>query len=228
MKRKCPPKRTVDVIINGHNYRPQTKFGARSYFQKRVSRILFTGGGCLLLGGGAWSGGGVPAPGGVCSGGAWSRGCLLGWVPGLGGLLPGGPGYCCGRYASYWNAFLFVFVKERSPSKGVMWWSVILSWAFKAVVLKLTVYDLRIHLNLSVQTSNPKINLPRWKSTRPDFYSTNIFIIILNTCIERFNKFLFIMLNINQFRDKISAWLTQVGKCQIFSKISTSPSGQVS
>ena len=39
---------------------------------------------------------GVPAPGGACSG----------------GLLPGGSrppydGYCCGQYASYWNAFLF-------------------------------------------------------------------------------------------------------------------------
>ena len=37
-------------------------------------------------------------------GGAWSRG-----VPGRGGCLvetlP--DGYCCGRYASYWNAFLF-------------------------------------------------------------------------------------------------------------------------
>ena len=46
--------------------------------------------------------------GGVLPGGAWSRG-----VPGPGGgcLLPGvpggdPPGYCCGRYASYWNAFL--------------------------------------------------------------------------------------------------------------------------
>ena len=42
-------------------YRPQTKFGARQYFHKRVSRILFTGG---------W---GVPGLG----------------VPGSGGLLPG-------------------------------------------------------------------------------------------------------------------------------------------
>ena len=48
-------------------------------------------------------------------GGAWSRGwgCL---VPG-GCLVRGGGdprgGYCCGRYASYWNAFLFI-VKLKS------------------------------------------------------------------------------------------------------------------
>ena len=55
-------------------------------------------GGCLLPGG-------CLVPGGVCSkGGAWSRG-----VPGgLGGCLVDTPldGYCCGRYASYCNAFL--------------------------------------------------------------------------------------------------------------------------
>ena len=38
-----------------------------------------------------------------------------------------------------------------------------------------TVYNLRIHLNLSVQTSCSKINLPRWKSTCPDYYITNIY-----------------------------------------------------
>ena len=77
--------------------------------------ILFTGGvpglgGCLVLGG-AWSQGGawswgvpgprgvpglgcVPGPGGVWSGGAWGR--------------PPRDGFCCGQYASYWNAFLLV------------------------------------------------------------------------------------------------------------------------
>ena len=74
----------------------------------QASLILFTGGvpapgGCLLLwGGGAYSRGclllwgaysqGVPAPGGAYSQGAWWR--------------PPRDGYCCGRYASYWNAFL--------------------------------------------------------------------------------------------------------------------------
>ena len=55
-------------------------------------------GGCLGLGGclvpgGSGPGGGVPAPGGSGPEG-----------------VPGGDppdGYCCGRYASYWNAFLF-------------------------------------------------------------------------------------------------------------------------
>ena len=46
--------------------------------------------------------GGVSGPGGAWSwGGAWFQG-----VPGPGGV--GRDGYCCGRYASYWNAFLFI------------------------------------------------------------------------------------------------------------------------
>ena len=51
--------------------------------------------GCLLPGGVPALGGGVPAPGGL----VWG-------VPG-GDLPP--DGYCCGRYASYWNAFLFLY-----------------------------------------------------------------------------------------------------------------------
>ena len=49
------------------------------------------------------TGGAVPRPGGGSgpSGGRWGA-CSGGGVPG------GAPsdGYCCGRYASYWNAFL--------------------------------------------------------------------------------------------------------------------------
>ena len=54
--------------------------------------------------------GGVPAPRGV---------------PGPGGVpAPGGgclvetsrDGYCCGRYASYWNAFLFVSMMVKVQS----------------------------------------------------------------------------------------------------------------
>ena len=60
--------------------------------------------GCLVPGGGAWSRGGV-----------WSRGlsgpggCLGLGVSSLGGVWVEIPrdGYCCGRYTSYWNAFLF-------------------------------------------------------------------------------------------------------------------------
>ena len=60
--------------------------------------------GFMVLGG-AWSLG-------VCMvlGDAWSGGCIvpLGVVHGP-GVVPGGDppdGYCCRRYASYWNAFL--------------------------------------------------------------------------------------------------------------------------
>ena len=115
------------------NYHSQRSWGKVIYSQASV--ILSMGGvpapGGLLLGG-AWSGGCLLP--GVCSQrGVWSWGCLLpggacpqggllpggllpgGGVPGLGGcLVPGGclletprDGYCCGWYASYWNAFLF-------------------------------------------------------------------------------------------------------------------------
>ena len=70
---------------------------------------------CPRGGGGGWVRG-VHGPGGcmvpgVCMvpGGPWSRGGLVLGVHGPVGV-PGGPppdGYCCGRYVSYWNAFLF-------------------------------------------------------------------------------------------------------------------------
>ena len=84
-------------------YHPQTKFAKVMFFQVSVCSL----GGCLLQG---MFAPGVPAPGGEC-------------------LLPGGSspwyidhslivtrvvtrppphdGYCCGRYASYWNAYLY-------------------------------------------------------------------------------------------------------------------------
>ena len=52
----------------------------------------------------------------------------------------------------------------------------------------LSVYNLRIYLNSSVWMSNPKINLSGWKSTPPDQFFTNIYILILNNCIESFNN----------------------------------------
>ena len=51
--------------------------------------------------------------------------------------------------------------------------------------------------NLSVQMSKPKVDLPRWKSTHPDYYSTYIYILILNNSIKCFNSLLLIILNIN-------------------------------
>ena len=59
-------------------------------------------------GGGGGSGPeGVPGPGG--------GGCL---VP---SGVPGGDppdGYCCGRYASYWNAFLFFYWSDHISTAG--------------------------------------------------------------------------------------------------------------
>ena len=73
--------------------------------------------GCLVRGGGVCLVGGVPGPGGgVCLvggclvGGAWSGGCLVETPP---------SGYCCGRYTSYWNAFLFFLVLTDSIISGV-------------------------------------------------------------------------------------------------------------
>ena len=62
-------------------------------------------GGCLLPG--VWSGGGVPAPGGSGPGSAWSQGKGGAWSRGV-WRPPSWDGYCCGRYASSWNAFLLV------------------------------------------------------------------------------------------------------------------------
>ena len=68
-------------------------------------------GGCLLPGG-TWSRR-VHAP----RGGAWSGGSAPG-----GGLLPVGTpwdGYCCVRYASYWNAFLLHKSQPKSEASCV-------------------------------------------------------------------------------------------------------------
>ena len=69
---------------------------------------------------------GVPGPGGVYSrglpgprgaglgglllGGAWSGGSGPRGVPGRDPPPPSWVGYCCGRYTSYWNAFLLSVV----------------------------------------------------------------------------------------------------------------------
>ena len=60
------------------------------------------GWGVVLGGWGVSAPGGVSGPGGclVVGDGVWS------WGP---GGYPPQDGYCCGRYASYWNAFLFEY-----------------------------------------------------------------------------------------------------------------------
>ena len=64
---------------------------------------------CLLWGVSAPRG---SAPvGGVCSRGVSAPG---GSAPGGSALPPPGrDGYCCGRYASYWNAFLFICISGK-------------------------------------------------------------------------------------------------------------------
>ena len=85
----------LDVILKKTDfYRPQPSWGKVIFSQASV--ILSTWEGCLVhagacSGGGPYSGG-APGPGGSGPGGAWWR--------------PPRDGYCCGRYASYWNTFL--------------------------------------------------------------------------------------------------------------------------
>ena len=99
-------------------YRPQTKFAKVMFLHLSVSHSVHRGG---LLPGGPWSQGGClvqggPGPGGVPGPkggylvpvGVWSRGSAPGGCLVRGVCLVETPqdGYCCGRYASYWNAFL--------------------------------------------------------------------------------------------------------------------------
>ena len=95
------------MVIFMFDYRPQTKFAKVMFLQ--VSVILSTGGACVVAQGGRvclLPGGCMLAPGGrvwlLLGGHAW--------------LLRGGGGVhgffddirsMSGRYASYWNAFLF-------------------------------------------------------------------------------------------------------------------------
>ena len=110
-----PIHKEISTLELAH-YRPQRSWGKVMFLH--VCVILFTGG---MLSQHALqvvsqhalqqvSRGGCLVPGGVCSqGSAWSRRGLLPGVPG------GDPqdGYCCRRYASYWNAFLFLGFKVR-------------------------------------------------------------------------------------------------------------------
>ena len=72
--------------------------------QRSCEGYVFTGV-CLSIGGGSSVLGDL-LRGGLLQGGAWSRG---GWYPSMHwGRPPRRYGYCRGRYASYWNAFLLV------------------------------------------------------------------------------------------------------------------------
>ena len=71
-----------------------------------------------------------------------------------------------GRYASYWNAFLFhrqcaKYLENISkrPFRMKGFFSVCLDTISSAVI------NWRIYINLSIWRSNPRFNLPGWKST---------------------------------------------------------------
>ena len=73
--------------------------------------------------------GGVCSQGGLFQGGACSGGSApgVGGVPDLRGVClgvenpPGADGYCCGRYASYWNAFLFRKIFAFWTNQAASW-----------------------------------------------------------------------------------------------------------
>ena len=73
-------------------------------------------GACMAGEGGAWHGGACMAGGvhdkgeGVCGRGA----CMVEGVHGSGGVHGRRDGHCSGRYASYWNAFLFNWKSTRT------------------------------------------------------------------------------------------------------------------
>ena len=102
-------------------YRPQTKLREGNVFTGVCDSVhgmgvpsCSQGGVCSW--GGAWSqgvcscGGGCLLWEGVCSWGVCSRGGPGGCLPPGGCLVETPDGHCCGRYASYWNAFLFFHV----------------------------------------------------------------------------------------------------------------------
>ena len=66
---------------------------------------------------------GGSAPGGFCS---WGGGCLV--------ETPPRDGYCCGRYASYWNAFLFFSVCTQTPWRQRDIYSIILIYLFTSTL----------------------------------------------------------------------------------------------
>ena len=89
----------IDISVN---YRPQRS--CEGYVFTRVCQSFCSQGGevCYPSMHCRWY------PSMPCSRGMCSGGCLLQGVPALGGVETPlkADGYCCGQYASYWNAFL--------------------------------------------------------------------------------------------------------------------------
>ena len=85
--------------------------------------VCMAGGAGMHCGGCAWQGKGHVWPAGmrgwghVYLGGMCGRGaCMAGGVHGGGGMRGRRDGHCCGWYASYWNAFLFIILSTNMPS----------------------------------------------------------------------------------------------------------------
>ena len=131
-------------------YRPQRSWGKVIFSQACV--ILFTGG-CLVPGGLVPGGPGLGVHG---PGSAWSRGYLVpGGVSGPGGAWwrPPRDSYCCGQYASYWNAFLFFLGFGGNHSNfrlGASFWRMRNLW-WKLDYPKMSIdHPLQFHRNISV------------------------------------------------------------------------------
>ena len=110
-----------------------------------VAKVMFSQACVCPQGGVPGPGGGVCSQGGLLPGGsppgdAWSQGGAWSWgVSAPGGYLfrgmsvprgvgisacteadpPGRDGYCCGRYASYWNAFLLMIFLVKHPRRVI-------------------------------------------------------------------------------------------------------------
>ena len=86
------PKATASDFIFGQIYVELKDWNNSCWFhyhpQPSWGKVIFSQASVTLLTGGVSGPGGVPAPGGA----------LVGTPP---------DGHCCGRYASYWNVFLF-------------------------------------------------------------------------------------------------------------------------
>ena len=81
--------------------------------QRSCEGYVFTG---ICLSTGGPLGGSAPGGPGPGGGGAWSGG--VGIPACTEADPPGKDGYCCGRYASYWNAFLLVLVVSTLKGNG--------------------------------------------------------------------------------------------------------------
>ena len=103
---------SLQAVIITQNQKPCICWTRQFHFRPQQSwgKVIFSQASVILLTGG------VPAPWGCL---VWSRGCLV---------EPPRDGHSCGRYASYWNAFLFKCQSLKSKSKTTQFHSNIIYW----------------------------------------------------------------------------------------------------